>query len=212
MCEGVNVYPARSDTLSRSSLWGSVTRPPSYIRGRDRLWIRCYSRHSMWEGLGYLVHTAGRGRHAIPALSALSHLLWTAAPSARTKSLAPVTVKVWVEPGPLPMSTPVPPLPAVVSFAELSSVLPGDSTSGLPSGTPSDPWVLRKGVLWWNRTPSSFQGPSELVQEGPILFILLAGRWTLFLVIPPPFPQTEPSWRSTAVPSPPGQRRHLCPG
>ena len=45
-------------------------------------------------------HIAGRGRHAIPVPPAPSHLLWTAALSARPQSLSLVAVNVRVGPGP----------------------------------------------------------------------------------------------------------------
>ena len=156
--------------------------------------------------MGDLGHTAGRRRHTIPAPPSPPRLLWTAAPSARPQYLSPISVNVRVGSGPLPVSPPVPPLLAVDSVSKPPSEPPGDRPSGLPYGTPLGPWVLQRGVLWWHRTPSSFQGPSELGLEGIIPPILLEGGWTLSPVLTPPVPWAEPARRSPAAPYPPGRR------
>ena len=128
---------------------------------------------AVFGGPGARFHTTGRGRHVIPVPSVPSHWLWMDALSARPRSLSPIAVDVRV----IPVSPPVlpsehPPLSAVL-FAKPPSVPPRGRTSGPPSGTTPGPWVLRLGVLWWHRMPSSSQGLSGRGLEGPIVPVWL---------------------------------------
>ena len=88
---------------------------PLAVKGVADDELRC-SRHSIWEGLGALGHTSGRGHHAIPVPPDPSRSLLTAALSSRPWSLSPVTVDMHVGPGPLTVRLSVPPLPAVLLF------------------------------------------------------------------------------------------------
>ena len=114
--EGVKALPARYSTRPGTHCDLFWQGRPSYSRGCGRLWICRCSRHSVLEGLGALGYTSGRERPTIPAPPALYHLLWTAAPSARPRSLSPVAVNVRVVPGALPVLPPVPP-PHIIFFA-----------------------------------------------------------------------------------------------
>ena len=79
----------------------------------------------MWEGLGGLVHTAGRGRHFIPVPPDPPHLLWTPELPSRPRSFLPVEFDMRVGTGTLPVSPPVLSLrPTLVSSPNRRPTLP----------------------------------------------------------------------------------------
>ena len=126
----------------------------------------------------------------------LSHLLSTTALSAMPLSSSPDASSVWLGQGQTPGSPPVPSLNALHSaYAPLLSP-PVDIWCDFPSWTPPSTWVLQQDVLWWHRTPSSYQGVSVSGLKGPDPHISLADRWTcapVFLLL---HPRRGPAWIS----------------
>ena len=133
---------------------------PSCNRGRGRSRTGRCSRRSIWGGLGALGNSAGRRHITIPALPDPSHLRWTASPSARPQSLSPVAIDRWLPLGPWRWSPPVTPSPSPHSSAWPQPCHPGGRPHGPPSGMSPGPWARTLSVLWWHRTPASYQGPS----------------------------------------------------
>ena len=86
----------------------------------------------------------------------------------------------------------------------------GGRLNGPPSGTSPGPWALRRGVLWWHKTPSSSQGMSLLDQGGKVPPVSKLGVWLLFLVFFLPGPGRGQIWRFPAVPVPPVRGNLWC--
>ena len=139
MCKGVEAFPARSATPSRSLLSSAETRPPLL---QSRAW---QIMNLKFQPSLYVRRSEGaipyHRKRASPHSCAPSSVPFTV--DSCTVSQAPVFVfcrsrhALWTRP--LPFLIPVPPTPAVDSVAKPPFNPPGDRPSGMPSGTPPGP-------------------------------------------------------------------------
>ena len=172
----LKALPARSATPSLRLLWCAVTRPPFFQSRAYKLKSWHCILHTIWLGLGALSNITGRGNPAIPEHPVLCYLLWMAAPSTMPLYSWPAASGVQlgrVQPlGSLTLLS----LPTKHSSFTPLALLWGLLNS-LPSVTPTIPWILQPGVLWWHRTSLSSQCPSLWGLIGPP--DLISGSWPL---------------------------------